>query len=166
MLFRSLEGQGLVEINSDKALEFLMDKKGLDKKMPADEADKRNEVRGQAKNMTEIRQRLALLGRNGLIINGTGDDVAKVMSIKAKLEELGYDTAMLMVNTRDDISAQRNIERGQRGGRAVPELIRKEKWDNVQNARTEYAKLFGANYKEFDNSEDLRNADQIGRAHV
>ena len=159
VLNNTLDGQGLVEINSDKALEFLMDKKGLDKMMPADEEDKRNEVRGQAKNMTEIRQRLALLGRNGLIINGTGDDVSKVMSIKSKLEELGYDTAMLMVNTRDDISAQRNIERGQRGGRAVPELVRKEKWDNVQNARTEYAKLFGANYKEFDNSEDLRNAE-------
>jgi len=159
VLNNTLQGHGLVEINSDKALEFLMDKKGLDKMMPADEADKRNEVRGQAKNMTEIRQRLAILGRNGLIINGTGDDVAKVMSIKSKLEELGYDTSMLLVNTRDDISAQRNIERGQRGGRAVPELIRKEKWDNVQNARTEYAKLFGANYKEFDNSEDLRNAD-------
>jgi hypothetical protein len=66
---------------------------------------------------------------------------------------------MLLVNTRDDISAQRNIERGQRGGRAVPEPIRKEKWDNVQNARTEYAKMFGANYSEFDNSEDLRQAD-------
>ena len=66
---------------------------------------------------------------------------------------------MLLVNTRDDISAQRNLERGQRGGRAVPETIRKEKWDSVQNSRTEYAKLFGTNYIEFDNSEDLRSAD-------
>jgi hypothetical protein len=66
---------------------------------------------------------------------------------------------MLLVNTRDDISAQRNLERGQRGGRAVPEPIRKEKWDNVQYARTEYAQMFGANYSEFDNSEDLREAD-------
>jgi hypothetical protein len=28
--------------------------------------------------MTELRQRLALLGRNGLIINGTGDDLEKM----------------------------------------------------------------------------------------
>lgn len=155
----TLDGQGLTEINSDKALEFLMDKEGLDKMMPADETEKRNLVRGRAKNITELRQQLALLGRNGLIINGTGDDVVKTKNIKDQLEKLGYETSMLLVNTRDDISAQRNIERGQRGGRAVPEPIRKEKWDNVQLARTEYAKMFGANYSEFDNSEDLREAD-------
>jgi len=159
VLNNTLDGQGLTEINSDKALEFLMDKEGLSKTMPADEAEKRNLVRGRAKNITELRQQLALLGRNGLIINGTGDDVAKTKKIKDQLEKLGYESSMLLVNTRDDISAQRNIERGQRGGRAVPEPIRKEKWDNVQNARTEYAKMFGANYSEFDNSEDLRQAD-------
>ena len=155
----TLDGQGLTEINSDKALEFLMDKEGLNKTMPADETEKRNLVRGRAKNITELRQQLALLGRNGLIINGTGDDVVKTKKIKDQLEKLGYESSMLLVNTSDDISAQRNIERGQRGGRAVPEPIRKEKWDNVQYARTEYAKMFGANYSEFDNSEDLRQAD-------
>ena len=159
VLNNTLDGQGLTEINSDKALEFLMDKEGLSKTMPADETEKRNLVRGRAKNITELRQQLALLGRNGLIINGTGDDVAKTKKIKDQLEKLGYESSMLLVNTRDDISAQRNIERGQRGGRAVPEPIRKEKWDNVQYARTEYAKMFGANYSEFDNSEDLRQAD-------
>ena len=159
VLNNTLDGQGLTEINSDKALEFLMDKEGLNKTMPADETEKRNLVRGRAKNITELRQQLALLGRNGLIINGTGDDVAKTKKIKDQLEKLGYESSMLLVNTRDDISAQRNLERGQRGGRAVPEPIRKEKWDNVQNARTEYAKMFGANYSEFDNSEDLRQAD-------
>jgi nicotinamide mononucleotide adenylyltransferase len=159
VLDNTLDGQGLTEINSDKALEFLMDKEGLDKMMPVGETEKRDFVRGRAKNITELRQQLALLGRNGLIINGTGDDVAKTKRIKDQLEKLGYDTAMLLVNTRDDISAQRNIERGQRGGRAVPEPIRKEKWDSVQLARTEYAQMFGDKYKEFDNSEDLRQAD-------
>jgi len=159
VLDNTLSGHGLTEINSDKALEFMMDKEGLDKKMPKSEEEKRNFVRGRAKSITDLRQRLALLGRNGLIINGTGDDLEKTKKIKARLEELGYDTKMLLVNTRDDISAQRNIERGQRGGRAVPETVRKEKWDSVQNSRTEYAKLFGTNYIEFDNSEDLRSAD-------
>jgi hypothetical protein len=159
VLNNTLDGQGLTEINSDKALEFLMDKEGLDKMMPASETEKRDLVRGRAKNITELRQQLALLGRNGLIINGTGDDVVKTKKIKDQLEKLGYETSMLLVNTRDDISAQRNIERGQRGGRAVPEPIRKEKWDNVQLARTEYAQMFGDNYSEFDNSEDLRAAD-------
>lgn len=158
VLDNTLSGHGLTELNSDKALEFLMDKKGLDKTMPASEKIERDVERGKAKNMTELRQRLALHGRNGVIINGTGDDAEKIKKIKSRLEELGYDTAMIMVNTRDEVSASRNVERGTRGGRSVPETIRKQKWDSVQNARPELAKLFGDKYVEFDNSEDLRNA--------
>ena len=158
VLDNTLAGHGLTEINSDKALEFLMDKEGLDKTMPASENEKKDIVRGRAKNITELRQKLALLGRNGLIINGTGDDVEKITKIKKRLEEIGYDSSMVVVNTADEISKQRNIERGQRGGRTVPENIRKEKWDNVQAGRAEFAKMFGQNYMEFDNSEDLRTA--------
>ena len=158
VLDNTLAGHGLTEINSDKALEFLMDKKNLDKTMPASEKEARDIVRGKAKDLTELRQRLALLGRNGLIINGTGDDPKKYAKIKKELEELGYETSMIAVNTKDEISSKRNIERGQRGGRTVPENIRKEKWDAVNNARPEMAKLFGKNYIEFDNSEDLRSA--------
>ena len=158
VLDNTLAGHGLTEINSDKALEFLMDKEGLDKQMPENEKEARDFVRGRAKNITELKQRLALTGRNGLIVNGTGDDHEKVKRIKTALENLGYDTSMVMVNTDDEVSAQRNIERGQRGGRTVPENIRKQKWEAVQNARPELAKLFGDRYSEYDNSEDLRTA--------
>jgi predicted kinase len=158
VLSNTLDGHGLTEINSDKALEYLMDKEDLDKKMPESEEKQRNEVRKRAKNITELRQRLALHGRNGIIINGTGDDVEKYRKIKEKLEALGYETKMVMVNTADEVSRQRNVERGQRGGRTVPEDIRKEKWDAVQASRVEHAKTFGDNYVEFDNSEDLRSA--------
>ena len=158
VLDNTLAGHGLTEINSDKALEFLMDKEGLDKTMPASETEKRDFVRGRAKSITELRQRLALLGRNGLIINGTGDDVDKIRRIKERLEQIGYDTSMLLVQTDDEVSKQRNIERGQRGGRTVPEEIRKQKWDGVQAGRPEFAKMFGDKYMEFDNSQDLRQA--------
>ena len=158
VLDNTLSGHGMVEINSDKALEFLMDKNNLSKKMPESEKEMRDIVRGRAKDVTELKQRLALLGRNGLIINGTGDDPTKYAKIKKNLESIGYETSMVAVVTKDEISAQRNVERGQRGGRTVPEKIRKEKWDAVNNARAEMAKLFGKNYVEFDNSEDLRNA--------
>jgi hypothetical protein len=159
VLSNTLDGHGLTEINSDNALEFLMDKKGLDKKMPDDEKAQREVVRGKAKSVTELKQRLALHGRNGLIINGTADDPEKIAKIKERLEELGYDTAMLMVNTKNEVSALRNIERGQRGGRSVPEDIRREKWESSNKARVDFAKMFNQNYVEFDNSEDLRKAD-------
>jgi len=159
VLDNTLSGHGLTEINSDKALEYLMDKENLDLRMPESETEARNLVRGRAKNVTELKQRLALLGRNGVIINGTGDDYEKVEKIKKRLEDLGYESSMVTVNTADEVSKQRNIERGQRGGRTVPEDIRKEKWDGVQANRSKFAKLFGNNYHEFDNSEDLRKAD-------
>jgi Zeta toxin/Cytidylyltransferase-like len=158
VLDNTLAGHGLTEINSDKAFEYLMDKNSLDKKMPDSEEKPRDVVRGRSKNITELKEKLALDGRNGLIINGTGDDPEKILRIKKKLEQLGYDTSMLMVNTKDEVSQQRNIERGQRGGRTVNEKIRKEKWDSVQNARPELAKIFGKTYMEVDNSVDLREA--------
>ena len=159
VLSNTLDGHGLTEINSDKALEYLMDKEKLDKRMPESEKQEREFVRGRAKNVTEVKERLALHGRNGLIINGTGDDAEKIAKIKDKLESMGYESSMIMVNTDDEISKQRNIERGQSGGRTVPEDIRKKKWDNVQKARPEFANMFGDKYIEFDNSEDLRKAD-------
>ena len=44
VLSNTLDGHGLTEINSDKALEFLMDKKGLDKTMPDSEKKTRDLV--------------------------------------------------------------------------------------------------------------------------
>ena len=158
VLDNTLAGHGMTEINSDKAFEYLLDKEKLDKKMPDNEEEQRNAVRNKAKSMTELRQRLALQGRNGLVINGTGDDFDKIKRIKEKLEALGYETSMLMVNTADEVSKTRNVERGQRGGRTVPEDKRKEKWDAAQKARPKLAELFKDNYVEFDNSEDLRSA--------
>jgi len=158
VLDNTLAGHGLTEINSDKALEYLMDKENLDKRMPDNEDKQRDVIRSRAKGMTELRQKLALNGRNGLIINGTGDDYEKIKRIKEKLDQLGYESSMITVNTRDDISALRNIQRGQTGGRTVPEKIRKQKWDAVQDARPKLAELFKGNYIEFDNSEDMRSA--------
>jgi hypothetical protein len=158
VLDNTLAGHGMTEINSDKAFEYLLDKEKLDKRMPDNEEEQRNAVRDKAKSMTELRQRLALQGRNGLVINGTGDDYDKIKRIKEKLEALGYETSMMMVNTADEVSKTRNVERGQRGGRTVPEDKRKEKWDAAQKARPKLAELFKDNYVEFDNSEDLRSA--------
>lgn len=161
ILRKTLEGHGLTEINSDNALEYLMDKYDLDKKMPDSEEQQRNALRSRAKSVAELKERLAIHGRNGLIINGTGDDPAKIARIKARLEGLGYDTKLFLVNTKDEVSKQRNIERGERGGRTVPENIRLEKWTAVQDAKDSLKELFGnEHYHEIENSDDLRTASE------
>jgi cytidyltransferase-like protein len=156
---QTLAGMGLQEINSDVAFEFLMRKAGLDFKMPENERFERDIVRGRGKNISVEQQRLAMAGRRGVIINGTADDPEKIALQKKTLEDAGYDTMMVFVNTSDEVSKERNLDRGRQGGRAVPEDIRKDKWEACQAALPVLAKLFGKdNFVAVDNSNDLRTA--------
>ena len=171
VLSQTIEGHGLTEINSDTAFEFLMNKEGLDFMMPPEEEAERNIARGRAKTITKEKQRLALVGRKGIIVNGTADDPVKIAHMKSEFEQMGYDTMMVFVNTSDDVSRERNFQRGKAGGRKVldgtdaegkpngTEDIRKMKWDAAQKGKPMLKKLFGnKNFIEFDNSADLRTA--------
>lgn len=161
VMSQTLNGHGLQEINSDVAFEFLMRRAGLDFTMPEYQRQERDLLRGRAKGMSRERQRLTLAGRRGVIINGTADDPEKIATIKKELEDLGYETMMIFVNTSNVVSRQRNIMRGQEGGREVPESIRLDKWRDAQKARPILQTLFGdGKYIEIDNSNDLRKAPQ------
>lgn len=158
VMSRTLHGHGLREINSDVAFEHAMKKHGLSMLMPEHEKEKRDVVRAGAKETTNKMQSLSQEGRNGLIINGTGADPEKYAKIKDHLESLGYKTHMLFVHTNNDVSSKRNVMRGARGGRSVPEDVRQKSWDDVQNAKDNYKKMFGNNYHEVDNSADMTTA--------
>lgn len=166
---KALAGNGLREINSDTAFEFLMKKHGLDLEMPDEERVEREIVRGRAKGMTSKKELNSLAGRLGLIVNGTADDLEKIRTVKAELEDLGYDTMMVFVNTSNEVSRQRNVERGKMGMRKVPDgtdkqgtpdnspNIRQEKWDLAQKNLSELEKIFGKEkFAVIDNTADLR----------
>lgn len=160
ILKQTIAGHGLTEINSDIAFEFLMKKHKLDMKMPADEEEKRNAVRDRGKQVSKTKNMLAVDNKQGLIINGTGADPDELAEIKKMLEdEHGYETMMVYVATDNEVSKQRNIERGERGGRTVPEKIREKKWKQAFEAKKVLSGIFGDSYIEVDNSLDLRNAD-------
>ncbi len=157
VLGKIISGFGLVEVSSDPFLSHLMTKHKLDLKMPSHEAPQRDLVRGRAKNLEQEKKRLVIAGRLGIIVNGVADEVNKILYKKKELESLGYDTMMVFVNTSDEVSRQRNIERGQMGGRTVPENIRSEKWKGAQEASKHFAIMFGPDkFISVDNSEDLR----------
>jgi cytidyltransferase-like protein len=164
-----LTGEGLKEINSDVAFEYLMQKNDLDLEMPDEERVERDIVRGRAKNITKEQERLSLAGRLGLIINGTADDLEKIKTIKKNLENDGYETMMVFVNTSNEVSRERNVERGKMGKRKVPDgtdkqgvpdnspNIRQEKWDLAQKNIGELQKIFGnQNFAVIDNTADMR----------
>jgi predicted kinase len=156
-------GLGFVELNSDQAFEMLLDKEGLDKKMPEDQAEKREPVRARAKKITQERNRLILQNKSGVIINGTADDFEDTAKLKKQLEDMGYKTQMVFVKTSLPTAQQRNKERGEAGGRTVPKEIQEKKWKASIEQLEKYKKLFGQSVHVVDNDHDLRKVDKMTR---
>lgn len=140
---------GLKLINSDNAFEALLDKVGL-KPTPEDIfSDKGQEVRGRAKALTAKMQKLALDGRLGLVIDGTGKDYLKIATQSAQLRQLGYDTAMIFVNTDLETAQARNAART----RTLPADEVEKMWKGVQNNIGKFQNTFGRNMFIVDNSD-------------
>ena len=153
---RSTGGSGLKTVNSDDAFEHLLKKAGLSLKMPPEEEEPRDVVRGRAKEVTAKKQKNFVEGRLGLIIDGTGRDVDKILRQKAKLDELGYDTYMIFVNTSLDVALQRNAERP----RSVAEPIVVKSWKDVQANIGKFSNMFRKGFIVVDNNdagEDIFN---------
>jgi len=58
------------------------------------------------------------------------------------MEKLGYDTAMVFVNTSLDVAQQRNANRS----RQLPEETVEDLWTQVQENLKAYAQLFGNDF--------------------
>ena len=134
-------GTGLKQINSDNAFERGLKRAGLSLKMPDSEAESRDMVRVRAKATTSNMQDLAIQGRLGLVIDGTGRDYDKISYQTSMLKELGYDCYMIFVNTSLEVALERNAKRE----RTVPEYITTQSWKAVQSNIGKFQNLFGMN---------------------
>ena len=135
---KTIRGQGLKVVNSDDAFEVLLKKAGLSSKMPESEKEPRDAVRARAKRITATRKSNYLDGRLGLIIDGTGRDYDKIVNQASELQQLGYDTYMVFVNTSLDVALQRNAQRD----RTVPESIVTKSWKDVQSNIGKFSLFF------------------------
>ena len=148
---------GLREVNSDMAFEKGLKQAGLSLKMPEDEEEKRDAIRVHAKSLTAKRQDMYVKGRLGLVIDSTARDVKKILRQKRLLEQLGYETAMVFVNTSLETALDRNRTRQ----RSIPDNIVK---DNHKVVRANMGKLqnaFGrANFFIIDNDGDVKDLDK------
>jgi cytidyltransferase-like protein len=120
-----------VELNSVQAFDFLADKQKL--------SEKSGDLRREA-----IRNRMPL------IINGPADDNARLSYIKEELEELGYSTMMVFVDTSNEASQERNT----RLSRMMLESIRHDKWTQAQENKKMFSKSFGI-FVHFDNNKSI-----------
>ena len=155
---------GMKMVNSDKELKYLLNKFGFGTDLDAlpDEvfsnltnpADpKYSGLRDFAKDLTGERKKLYMNGRLGLIIDGTGDDFQKISSEKKELEEIGYDTYMIFVNTSLEVALQRNENRD----RVLPEHIVADSHREVTKNIGGFQGLFGgSNFMIVDNNQDLK----------
>ena len=142
-------GTGLVIINSDDAFEVLLNKAGLDMKMPDAEFDKREPLRTKAKQITGSRSSNAVEGRLGLILDGTGKEYDKIVKHSIQLKQLGYDTHMIFVNTSLDTAIERNANRP----RTVPTEIVVKSWRDVQSNIGKFSQHFRQNFIVVDNND-------------
>ena len=105
-------GLGMKILNSDDIFEKKLEDAGLDAGKPEDIfSDQGQDIRGKAKKLTSKRQDLWVDGRLGVIIDGTGKDVNKIGRQKRLLDQIGYDTYMIFVNTSLEIAQERNMQR-------------------------------------------------------
>jgi len=139
---------GLKLINSDDAFETQLKKIGLDTTpedifSPAGQA-----VRGKAKALTKLKQKLALNGRLGIIVDGTGKDFDKIKKQSDELKRIGYETGMIFVNTDLETALQRNRDRK----RTLPDADVEKMWKAVQNNIGKFQAYYKEKFIVVDNS--------------
>ena len=146
---RTTGGSGLKVVNSDDVFEKYLKDAGLSLKMPKSEEEPRDKIRDTAKRVTASRQANYIEGRLGIIIDGTGRESEKILYQKRQLEELGYDTYMIFVNTSLDTALQRNAVRS----RSVPPSIVTKSWKDVQSNIGLFSNSFRAGMIIVDNND-------------
>jgi shikimate kinase len=151
-----LPALGYRVVNSDDAFEAAMRKAGLKMSPENIFSVQGQELRGRAKELTGKKEQLYIQGRLGLVIDGTGKDVEKVKKQIVQVKKLGYDVAMIFVNTDLETALERNRQRE----RSLPDAEVETYWKDVQKNVGAFQQLFGsANFHVVDNSrgKDFRN---------
>jgi predicted kinase len=169
----SFSASGLKSVNSDTAFEAQLKKSGIDPKDLAKIEKEQPElwdkitkdpkgVRELAKQTTQKIKAFYEEGRLGMIIDGTGDDVAKIQKQKQRAEALGYDTFMVFVNTSLEVAKHRNSMRD----RVLPENLLIPIWKDCQNNLGKFQTMFSGNFRIVDNSKDGNNVTSDIKKHV
>ena len=152
-----LGGTGLKTLNSDDVYEILMKKQDLALDPKTIASPQGQEIRNKAKYLTKRRSDNWIDGRLGLLIDGTGKDVAKYQKQAEFLRMLGYDVAMIYVNTSEEVAQQRNQQRA----RSLPRELVSIMWNSVQQNLMKFQQLMGAGrFHIIDNSGGLEDLDR------
>lgn len=160
----SFSASGLKMINSDTAFEAQLKKSGIDPKdlgkiekenpeLWKSITEDPNGEREKGKKITKAQKDFYEEGRLGMIIDGTGDDTAKIKRQKEHAESLGYDTYMVFVNTSLEVAQARNAKRD----RVLPADLVTSIWKECQHNLGAFQTMFSGNFRIIDNTNDGNN---------
>ena len=137
---RKLAGafQGLKQVNMDNIFKFLMKQKNLSWKMPPEEHPEREKQRQRSKELIAKQQQTYAEGGLGLLIDSTGRIYETVARIKQELENTGYETTMIFVNTDLQTALRRNKERE----RTLPDKLIHNNFEIIKQNLGKFQRLF------------------------
>jgi len=134
-----LPALGLKVINSDDAYEAAMKKAGMEMSPDNIFSVQGQDIRGRAKALTGKKQARYLMGRLGVVVDGTGKEFDKVKKQAMAMKALGYDVAMIFVNTDLDTAISRDKARS----RTIGEKEVTKYWKEVQRNIGAFQTFFG-----------------------
>jgi predicted kinase len=144
-------------INSDDTYEELLKASGIglkQKDFTPDQLSQAAKLQAQARKTTQDKLTQSIEDKNNIIIDGTGAASGPVLKKKQQLEDLGYETFMLMIY----VSPLTSLERNQERERSLMPGIVLRTWRDVNKNIGVYEQAFGDNFILLNN--DPENANQ------
>ena len=132
-------------INVDDTYEELLKASGIGMKlaqMSPDELKKAGELMGQARKATDTKYKEALANANNILIDSVGGSSKTLLKKKQELEDLGYETAMIMTYVSPITSLERNMKRDRS---LLPSIVIRS-WRDVNKNIDVYKQAFGSDF--------------------
>ena len=132
-------------INVDDTYEALLKASGIGMKlaqMTPDELKKSGELMGQARKTTTKKYEDAIKDAKNILIDSVGGSSKTLLKKKQQLEDLGYDTMMIMTYVSPITSLERNKQRDRS---LLPSIVLRS-WRDVNKNIDTYRQAFGQNF--------------------
>jgi predicted kinase len=132
-------------INSDDTYEELLKASGIglkQKDFTPDQLSQASKLQAQARKTTQDKLSRSIENKNNIVIDGTGAASGPVLKKKQQLEDLGYETLMLMIY----VSPLTSLERNQQRDRSLMPGIVLRTWRDVNKNIETYKQAFGNNF--------------------
>ena len=153
---KQLIPSSLKVINSDDTYEELLKASGIglkQKDFTPDQLSQAAKLQAQARKTTQDKLAQSIEDKNDIVIDGTGAASNPVLKKKQQLEDLGYETLMLMVYVSPLTSLERNAQRDRS---LMPGIVLRT-WRDVNKNIDIYRQAFGDDFILLDNNPENTN---------